>query len=40
MEDQRLYYKLSGFIEWLKMATENKGEVIRALDVEHRLGLG
>ena len=39
-EDKKLYYKVSGFTEWLKIATQCKSEVIRELDQSHRLGLG
>jgi|GEM_PF-3225286 len=38
--DNKLYYKVSSFIEWLEIATTYKEEVIRQLDVEYRLGLG
>lgn len=40
IDDDKLYYKISGFVEWLRIATETKGEVIRALDKEDRLNLG
>lgn len=40
LHNGKLYYKLENFIEWLTIATESKEEVIRQVDVEHRLGLG
>jgi len=40
MNDGKLYYKVSGFMEWLIIAVHTKGEVIRVLDKKHRLGLG
>jgi len=40
LDEGKLYYKVPNFIEWLKIATHCKGEVIRELDVEYRLGLG
>jgi len=36
----KLYYKIPNFVEWLKIATKCKEEVIRELDTEYRLGLG
>lgn len=38
--DEKFYYKVSNFIEWLEIATTCKEEVIRELDVEEILGLG
>ena len=38
--NQKLYYKVDNFKEWLKIATTCKGEVIRELDKEYKLGLG
>ena len=40
INDRKLYYRVSNFIEWLKIATKSKEEVIRQLDVEYRLELG
>ena len=40
IDDRKLYYKISNFIEWLEIATKSKEEVIRQLDIEDRLGLG
>lgn len=40
ISDGKLYYKISNFVEWLKIATKSKEEVIRQLDKEYRLGLG
>lgn len=40
IKDRKLYYKISNFVEWLKIATKSKEEVIRQLDIEYRLGLG
>jgi hypothetical protein len=40
INDRKLYYKVSNFIEWLEIATTCKEEVIRELDVDGRLGLG
>ncbi len=40
ISDKKLYYKLSGFKKWLRIATSCKCEVIRDLDSEYRLGLG
>ncbi len=40
ISDRKLYYKISNFVEWLKIATKSKKEVIRQLDKEFRLGLG
>ena len=40
INDRKLYYRISNFIEWLKIATKSKEEVIRQLDIEYRLGLG
>jgi len=40
INDEKFYYKVSNFIEWLEIATTCKEEVIRELDVEEILGLG
>ena len=40
INDEKFYYKVSSFIEWLEIATTCKEEVIRELDVEEILGLG
>ena len=40
INDQKLYYKISNFKDWLKIATNSKQEVIRELDIEYKLGLG
>jgi hypothetical protein len=38
--DQKLYYKVENFTEWLKLLTKEGAEVIRELDTEEELGLG
>lgn len=40
INDKKLHYKVENFVEWLKLLTKNKYEVIRELDVENKLGLG
>ncbi len=39
LSDQKLHYKVQSFTEWLKLLVDSKGEVIRELDLEHKLGL-
>ncbi|WP_175578602.1 SMI1/KNR4 family protein [Tenacibaculum aiptasiae] len=40
MDDKKLHYKVKNFAEWLRLLIKNKSEVIRALDIENKLGLG
>ena len=40
IDDGKLYYKVNSFIEWTRIATKCKSEVIRELDKEDKLGLG
>ena len=40
LSDKKLHYKVKNFTEWLRLLTKCKSEVIRELDVEHKLGLG
>ncbi|WP_299618453.1 hypothetical protein [uncultured Tenacibaculum sp.] len=40
IQDQRLYFKVANFTEWLKLLYRSKGEVIRELDKDYILGLG
>ena len=40
LSDKKLHYKVDNFIEWLRLLTKGKYEVIRELDVENKLGLG
>ncbi len=40
MEEERLFYKQAGFEAWLTCLIEAKSEVVRALDVSGKLGLG
>ena len=40
MSDRKLDYKVKNFTEWLNILVKNKGEVIRALDIEEKLELG
>ncbi|SNR17598.1 SMI1/KNR4 family protein [Tenacibaculum jejuense] len=40
IKDQKLYFKVTNFTEWLKLLYSSKGEVIRELDKNHILGLG
>jgi len=40
LHDKKLHYKVTNFTEWLKILIESKGEVIRTLDVDFKLGLG
>lgn len=39
-QDNKLHYKINNFTEWLKILVASKGEVIRELDVDDKLGLG
>ena len=38
--NNKLYYKVENFTEWMKILVETEGEVIRFLDTEEKLGLG
>ena len=40
MDDQKLYFKVENFLEWIRLATKCKYEVIRELDKEYILNLG
>lgn len=40
LSDQKLYYKVKNFTEWLKILTKDEYEVIRVLDIDEKLGLG
>lgn len=40
LSDKKLHYKVENFVEWLRLLTKGKYEVIRELDVEDKLGLG
>ncbi len=40
LHDRKLYYKVKDFTEWLRLLVMSKGEVIRELDNENKLGLG
>jgi hypothetical protein len=40
MEDEKLYYKVNNFTEWLSILVECEAEVIRKLDTDEILGLG
>ncbi|CAM1355284.1 SMI1/KNR4 family protein [Tenacibaculum ascidiaceicola] len=40
LNDKKLHYKVENFIEWLRLLTKGRYEVIRELDVENKLGLG
>lgn len=40
LSDKKLHYKVENFIEWLRLLTKTKHEVIRELDVEDKLELG
>ncbi|ALM09090.1 hypothetical protein SB49_12645 [Sediminicola sp. YIK13] len=40
LSDKKLHYKVDNFIEWLRLLTKGKYEVIRELDLDGKLGLG
>ncbi|CAM4350741.1 Cell wall assembly/cell proliferation coordinating protein, KNR4 [Zobellia roscoffensis] len=40
LSDKKLHYKVQNFAEWLRILINSKGEVIRELDLDYKLGLG
>lgn len=40
LSDKKLHYKVQNFAQWLKILINSKGEVIRELDLDYKLGLG
>ena len=40
MDDQKLHFKVDNFVEWIKLLTKCKSEVIRELDKDNILNLG
>ena len=40
LSDNKLHFKVENFSEWLKILSETRDEVIRALDVDEKLNLG
>ena len=40
LSDKKLHYKVQNFAQRLKILINSKGEVIRELDLDYKLGLG